>query len=103
MKPTPPTQGGEEPTSRWAPHKKPHEISFKTKLGRLLNDLHVPIKASYLDAVIRARNSLVHAGQLVATPGDQTYLQYQGLLLLGRSVLLHLMGVKNKLQEAVAL
>ena len=43
-----------------------------------------------------------HAGKFVVS-GDQTYLHYKGLLLLGRSMLLRLMGFKNSLHEEIAL
>lgn len=86
-------------STRWAPQAKSHELPFKNKLQQLLTDLG--IETSRLDAVIKARNSLVHAGTFVMSESDKTYLEYQDLLLLGRSILLHLVGVPSTLHETM--
>jgi hypothetical protein len=85
----------------WAPQSRPQDIAFRTKLKRLLADLDITIRNKHLDAIIKARNSLVHSGKFVASENDQTYSQYQNLLLLGRSMLLRLAGFQSTLHEAI--
>ena len=87
--------------ARWAPQVKPHQLTFKNKLERLLTDLGIPVTAGRLDAVIKARNSLVHSGKFVMSEGDKTYQEYRRLLLLGRGILLRMVGVASTLHEAI--
>lgn len=87
--------------TRWAPHVKPYQLSFKNKLGRLLSDLGIQLKAGRLDAVMKARNSLVHSGQFLTSEGDKAHHEYRDLFLLGRTILLRMVGVPSTLHEAM--
>jgi len=80
----------------WAPQK---QVIFRERLSRLLGDLGIVLRAGHLNAVITARNSLVHEGGFVTSDRDKTYSQYQNLMLLGRSILLRLAGVSSRLYE----
>lgn len=82
----------------WAPAK---DIPFRDKLNRLLSDLNITIPAKHRKAVIKARNSLVHSGSFVTSEQDKTFSEYRNLLLLGRSILLHLAGFPNKLHDGI--
>jgi hypothetical protein len=85
----------------WAPQVQSKDISFRDKLNRLLGDLNITIPAKHLKAVIKARNSLVHSGSFVTSEQDKTFSEYRNLLLLGRSILLHLAGFSNKLHDGI--
>jgi hypothetical protein len=87
-------------TKRWS-QKEPHRIHFKHKLSRLLTDVGISIDTRHLHAVIEARNSLVHSGRFVTSEKNKTYVEYQNLLLLGRSILLRLVGVPSTLHELI--
>jgi hypothetical protein len=85
----------------WAPQARLDNITFRRKLTRLLADLGIGIGDSHLDTIIKARNSLVHSGGFVTSERDKTYSEYRNLMLLGRSILLRLVGFPNTLHEAI--
>lgn len=85
----------------WDPQANSKDIAFKTKLKKLLKDLGITIQDKHLRSVIKARNSLVHSGSFVTSEQDKTYSEYRNLLLLGRSILLHLAGFQNKLHDEI--
>ena len=87
--------------TNWSPQLQPHSIPFRRKLKRLLSDLSIGISDRHLDAIIKARNSLVHSGSFVTSEHDKTYSEYQNLMLLGRSILLRLIGFPSMLHEAI--
>jgi hypothetical protein len=86
--------------ARWA-KRKSQNFSFNDKLTRLLGDVGINIGADRLNAAIKARNSLVHAGRFLTTEQDKTYREFRNLLLLGRSILLHLIGLRSTLHELI--
>jgi hypothetical protein len=58
---------------------------------------------AHLNRIIRARNSLVHAGKFVISEQDTTYAEYRNLVRVGRSILLHLVGFPSSLHDTVEL
>jgi hypothetical protein len=76
----------------------PKDVSFKDKLTRLLLATGIVLPAAQMDVIIKARNSLVHAGRFVTTEGDT---EYKNFVRLGRSVLLRLIGFPSTLHETI--
>lgn len=87
--------------SKWKPNAKPQEVSFREKLKRLLNDLQIALTPNQMKDVIAARNSLVHAGKFVTSTQESGYHAFEQLLLLGRVILLRLVGVSTSLHQVV--
>jgi hypothetical protein len=85
----------------WSPQTEPHRITFARKLRRLLTDLDIEIGDRHLSAIVKARNSLVHSGSFLTSESDKTYAEFQNLMLLGRSILLRLVGFPSTLHEAI--
>jgi hypothetical protein len=85
----------------WNPQAKSHKVPFMDKLQRLLDDLAIEIDSNHLDTIKKARNSLVHSGRFVTSERDKIYSEYCNLLLLGRSILLRLMGFPSMLHDAI--
>lgn len=69
------------------------------KLERLLADLAIDLRGGHMDAIKNARNSLVHSGGFVTSENNEKYSEYRNLMLLGRSILLRLVGVPSTLHE----
>ena len=88
-------------TKVWSPNVEPHKITFRKKLTRLMSDLDIKIDNKLLTSIIKARNSLVHSGNFVLSENDKTYPEFLGLILLGRCLLLRLIGYLSMLHEAI--
>lgn len=79
----------------------PKDVPFKKKLKRLLKDIGIALPEAKIDSIIKARNSLVHAGKFVTTESDATFAEYKNLVLLGRSMLLRMIAFPSNLHDAI--
>lgn len=79
----------------------PKDVPFKKKLNRLLRAIGIALPGAKIDSIIKARNSLVHAGKFVTTESDATFAEYKNLVLLGRSMLLRLIGFPSNLHDSI--
>jgi hypothetical protein len=74
---------------------------FRTRLVALLDAIGITLSGPKLSSVIAARNKLVHEGTFVTSQSDQTFTEYENLVLLGRSMLLRIIGYPSNLHNAI--
>jgi len=73
--------------------------SFRGKLVQLLEELDVNPKSLPLDHVVDARNNLVHEATFSSASDFTHFDQFAALMLLGRSILLRLVGAESDLHQ----